>query len=385
MTFDLIIAMVAAIAAVTAVGFIAYVRSVRDRPALPRTGRRDRRPFDCHSRRHRPGPSACSMVRRLTRRPTAGEADTIIPPTALTADEVAYRIGVAGAPVPPPGSEAFVPPPATGAAAAAAAARAASASQTGLLIGDPAAMTPVVSTLGPRVPGAVPGAPDGAASPRVRLVRDAAVALIGLVVVGLVVLNFFPQGSPVAPPSSTQFVAAVEESPTPEPTAKPTATQAAAVATASPTPRRPACHGHPGANAETDTQADQSRAALHPEADCAPDGGAHATANAETDAEAHRETDPQAEADRLLLLLAGRAVAQLRWIDVVVRLDVRVDLRGRRVRLRRQSSGPPLHSGWHLPGEADRHEFVRVGLGHPELHGAVTSRVLHVKVIDVPC
>ena len=176
------------------------------------------------------------MVRRLTRRPTAGEADTIIPPTALTADEVAYRIGVAGAPAPPPGSEAFVPPSATAAAAAAAAARAASASQTGLLIGDPAAMTPVVSTLGPRVPGAVPGVSDGAASPRVRLVRDAAVALIGLVVVGLVVLNFFPQGSPVAPPSSTQFVAAVEESPTPQPTAKPTSTQAAALATASPTP-----------------------------------------------------------------------------------------------------------------------------------------------------
>ena len=201
MTFDLIIAMVAAIAAVTAVGFIAYVRSVRDRPALPRTGRRDRRSFTAISDVIS-GSVGMSMVRRLTRRPTAGEADTIIPPTALTADEVAYRIGVAGAPVPPPGSEAFVPPPATAAAAAAAAARAASASQTGLLIGDPAAMTPVVSTLGPRVPGAVPGAPDGAASPRVRLVRDAAVALIGLVVVGLVVLNFFPQGSPVAPPSS---------------------------------------------------------------------------------------------------------------------------------------------------------------------------------------
>ena len=235
MTFDLIIAMVAAIAAVTAVGFIAYVRSVRDRPALPRTGRRDRRSFAAISDVIT-GSVGMSMVRRVTRRPTADGADTIVPPTALTADEVAYRIGVAGAPVPPPGSEAFVPPPATGAAAAAAAARAASASQAGLLIGDPAAMTPVVSTLGPRVPGAVPGAPDGAASPRVRLVRDAAVALIGLVVVGLVVLNFFPQRSPVAPPSSTQFVAVVEESPTPEPTAKPTATKAAAVATASPTP-----------------------------------------------------------------------------------------------------------------------------------------------------
>ena len=95
-------------------------------------------------------------------------------------------------------------------------------------------MTPVVSTFGPRVPGAVPGVSDGAASPRVRLVRDAAVALIGLVVVGLVVLNFFPQQSPVAPPSSTRFVAVVEESPTPEPTAKPTATKAAAAATAAP-------------------------------------------------------------------------------------------------------------------------------------------------------
>ncbi len=235
MTFDLIIAMVAAIAAVTAVGLIAYVRSVRDRPALPRTGRRDRRSFTAIPNVIS-GSVGMSMVRRLTRRPTAGATDTIIPPTALTADEVAYRIGVAGAPVPPPGSEAFVPPPARGAAAAAATARAASDSQTGLLIGDPAAMTPVVSTLGPRVPGAVSGAPDGAASPRVRLVRDAAVALIGLVVVGLVVLNFFPQGSPVAPPSSTQFVAAVEESPTPQPTAKPTSTQAAALATASPTP-----------------------------------------------------------------------------------------------------------------------------------------------------
>ena len=191
-----------------------------------------------------------------------------------------------------------MPPPATGAAATAAAARAATASQADLLIGDPAAMTPVVSTLGPRMPGMAPGAPDGAASPRVRLVRDAAVALIGLVVVGLVVLNFFPQQSPVAPPSSTQFVSVVEESPTPEPTPRPTATKAAAVATASPTPSpTPLVTATPAPTPKPTPKPTEGRAALHPEADGAPDRGAHASADAEADAEAHRETDPQADAD----------------------------------------------------------------------------------------
>ena len=238
-----------------------------------------------------------SMVRRLTRRPTAGGADTIIPPTALTADEVAYRIGVAGAPVPPPGSEAFVPPPVDRCGGRR------GSSEGGLRQPGRSAHRRSgrddAGGLDPRTAraGLAPGAPDGAASPRVRLVRDAAVALIGLVVVGLVVLNFFPQRSPVAPPSSTQFVSVVEESPTPEPTAKPTATQAAAVATASPTPSpTPLVAATPAPHAKTDTQADQGRPALHPEADGAPDRGAHASANAEADAEAHRETDPQADA-----------------------------------------------------------------------------------------
>ena len=295
------------------------------------------------------GSVGMSMVRRLTRRPTAGDADTIVPPTALTADEVAYRIGVAGA----PGASSRVggvrAAARDGAAATAAAARAATASQAGLLIGDPAAMTPVVSTLGPRVPGAAPGAPDGAASPRVRLVRDAAVALIGLVVVGLVVLNLFPQAeSRRATERSTQFVAVVRGQSDAGADPEADSHAAAVVATASPTPSpTPLVTATPAPHAETDTQADRGPRRAPPRGRRrVPTRGADAAANAETDAEAHRETDPQADADsepKPIAFFSCSQVALLLNCDgstSSVRLDVRVDLRGRRSA---SGANPPGH------------------------------------------
>ena len=42
------------------------------------------------------------LVRRLTGRPTSAPPEVVEPPVDLSVDEVAYRIGVADAPVPPP-------------------------------------------------------------------------------------------------------------------------------------------------------------------------------------------------------------------------------------------------------------------------------------------
>ena len=239
------------------------------------------------------------LVRRLTRRPTAGEPDTIVPPTALTADEVAYRIGVAGAPVPPPGSEPFVPPPATGAGAAAAAASLATAGRADLLIGDPAAMTPVVSTLGPRSGAARcarrRGKPAGAPRPRrsgrahrPRRDRSRRAQLL-----------------PAGESSRATDLHPVRGGGGGEPDARsdpethghdgPRCRDCLADGLAD-----AAGHGHARADLEADTQADQGRPALDSEADRSPDAppdrGADASPDAEADTQADPETDTQADA-----------------------------------------------------------------------------------------
>ena len=296
MTFDLIIAMVAAIAAVTAVGFIAYVRSVRDRPALPRTGRRDRRSFaaipDVIN-----GSVGMSMVRRLTRRPTAGEADTIVPPTALTADEVAYRIGVAGR------ARASSRVGGVRAAARDGCGGRGGSSEGGLRQpGRPAhrrsgrddagGLDPRTARAGRRARCAGRrGKPAGAPRPRRgrRAHRPRRRRPGGAQLLPAAESRRATELDPVRGGGGGESDARAD--PEADSHAGGCGRDGLADALAD-----TACHRHPGANAETDTQADQGRPALHPEADCASHGGAHASANAEADAEAHRETDPQADA-----------------------------------------------------------------------------------------
>jgi hypothetical protein len=94
-------------------------------------------------------------VRKLTGRPTAPPEDLAPSTKNLTADEVAYRIGVPDAPGPPP---AEVPPPATAVAAATAAAARA-------------------TTAGRAAP-ATAAATDPPVARRERLVRDAGFGLV---------------------------------------------------------------------------------------------------------------------------------------------------------------------------------------------------------------
>jgi hypothetical protein len=196
---ELSVALVAAIAAVAVVGLVGFVLAVRDRPKVlgHGGGPADRRRFFDGARNVIEGSIGVFLLRRLTGRPTTLPPEPPAPPAPLTAEEVAYRIGVAGAPVPPPSVDVAVAPPVAGAAAigsAAATTRRASGADHGPLIGT-----------------------SEAVSPRARLVRDAAVALLGLSIVGLVAITFFPGGGPAATPSGSHGAAVVRSS-TPEPT-----------------------------------------------------------------------------------------------------------------------------------------------------------------------
>ncbi len=134
------------------------------------------------------------LIRRLTQRKPAEPVEEISPASALTADEVAYRIGAAGAPLmaDPPASP--VPPAAAGAAATAAAAKAAAA-----------ASSPFTAIQGTHAPNrlpvnvqpsvAAPLPPPVVVAPRARLVRDAGFALVALVAVLVVAVVFWPSGN----------------------------------------------------------------------------------------------------------------------------------------------------------------------------------------------
>lgn len=143
---------------------------------------------------------------------------------ALTADEVAYRIGVTDAPF-PTGSD--IPPPApSGAAATAAAARAAAARAT--------AHESMLTSYGTERSVPAPVAPTVAPPPpRSRVLRDAGFALIALSAIALVAVVAWPHGPAGGRPTGS-FVAVAPASATPHTTPK--ATPAPPVATATPMP-----------------------------------------------------------------------------------------------------------------------------------------------------
>jgi hypothetical protein len=137
------------------------------------------------------------VLRRLTGRPTSGKPPTSDEPAvALSADEVAYRIGVAGTghPVTHAPSQPTSP----------------------LVGGPPIAVVPGGSrrAAGPARP-TTQGAP---VAPRERLVRDSGVALLALVAVGLIAVLFWPHGPTGEPEGSFNVVdrAVVTPSPTGE-------------------------------------------------------------------------------------------------------------------------------------------------------------------------
>jgi hypothetical protein len=212
------------------------------------------------------------LIRRLTQQKPKEPVEEISPASALTADEVAYRIGAAGAPLMADPPAAPVPPAAAGAAATAAAARAAAASTS-------SPFTAIQGTHAPnRLPVNVPPSVDAppppvAVAPRARLVRDAGFALVALVAVLVVAIVFWPSGngpqtggviidphaSPTAVPPATALAhaspgaaspAASTAEPSGEPSSEPTAVPSLDVVpseppptttpTAKPTPKPPA-------------------------------------------------------------------------------------------------------------------------------------------------
>ncbi len=200
------------------------------------------------------------LVRRLTQRKPPVELDEggISAASALTADEVAYRIGAAGAPLmadPPP---APVPPAASGAAATAAAARAAAATSSSPFTAIQGAHAPNRMPVNVPPPVAAPTPVPPVPAPRARLVRDAGFALVALVAVLVVAIVFWPSGngpqtggiiidpsaSPTAVPHATTLAlaspnraspaAAASEAPSAEPT--PVSSVVALPSEAPPTP-----------------------------------------------------------------------------------------------------------------------------------------------------
>jgi hypothetical protein len=117
------------------------------------------------------------VVRRVTGRATVKPPGEDLAAIALTEDQVAYRIGAAGA-QPPPAPHPSEPP---------------------TQLGDRPKVDRVSSGRG--LATARPGA---AGAPRERLVRDAGVALLALAVVGLAAVTIWPQG-PSGEPKKTVF------------------------------------------------------------------------------------------------------------------------------------------------------------------------------------
>lgn len=234
------------IAAVAVVGLVGLVITVRRKP-VPRAD---------HA--HQAGPLDGAMdvvdrsvgmyvLRRLSHQPASVAAEADEPPALLSADEVAYRIGVADAPAPVPSQPTTYGPspaplpaafvetttatgPLTDAASIAAAARAAAAGHAqSRAAGGPVPISAsggaAVVSMGVVAGGArtSPGAvapPKAPAAPRERLIRDAGIALIGLTIVGLVGFLILPQG-PSGKPSGSVF-SVVRASLSPRPTDSPT-------------------------------------------------------------------------------------------------------------------------------------------------------------------
>ena len=185
---ELIILIVAAGVVVALVGLSITVRNTpADRTSVPREAPETLEP---------PKPGAVDgaldvvdrsigmyLLRRLTGRPTTSKPPPPDEPAvALSADEVAYRIGVAG-----------TPQPATHVAA-----------PKSPLVGGPTA-TAVTAAARPTAGLARPTTPGAPVAPRERLVRDSGVALLALVVVGLVAVLFWPH-DPTGEPRGSVFV-----------------------------------------------------------------------------------------------------------------------------------------------------------------------------------
>ncbi len=186
------------------------------------------------------------LIRRLTQRKPKETTEEITAASALTADEVAYRIGAAGAPLMADPPAAPVPPAAAGAAATAAAARAAAAS---------APASPFTAIQGAHAPNRMPvnmpppvapAPPPVVAPPRARLVRDAGFALVALVAVLVVAIVFWPSGNgpqtggviidPKASPTATPKATALALASTRPASAAPSGAAATAVPSVELTP-----------------------------------------------------------------------------------------------------------------------------------------------------
>ena len=180
--------LVVIIAAVAVVGLVGLSLTVRDAPVARDPGEPHRRgPFD----------GALDIIdrsvgmyiaRHLSGRPTTRPADLVEPTTPLTADEVAYRIGVAAVPVP---SNVATDATVSGATA------------SGATAADPTAAGDPGSRAHRALSGSTTSAIGG--PPRHRLVRDAGMALIGLSVLGMVAILVQPQGGSTVKPAGSVF------------------------------------------------------------------------------------------------------------------------------------------------------------------------------------
>ena len=191
------------------------------------------------------------LVRRLTGRLTTRPSDFVGPAAALSADEVAYRIGVADRPEPPERAP-EVPPAVAGAAATAAATKAAESGRkrSGAVAGPAVVPVGVLAASARTAPTAVaPRIPP--VTPRERLVRDAGIALIALAVLGLVAYFVWPQ-DPNGKASGTGFpvtLANVSAEPTP-PGSLAAVEPAASVVVATPAPATPTAVSTPSPSPE---------------------------------------------------------------------------------------------------------------------------------------
>jgi hypothetical protein len=167
------------------------------------------------------------LIRRLAGRIVKPPPEPLPPSAALSADEVAYRIGTPGA-VPPP--------PKPGRPGVAAGAMTSSVVATGVA---PVGSQTGMSGVGPPTQAAV-----AARRTRERLVQDASVALVGLAALALVAVAVLPGGGSSrsggrilsltqASPSAT---AIAQTSPTPRATLTGSVGSAIATPTATPTP-----------------------------------------------------------------------------------------------------------------------------------------------------
>ncbi|MBA3235864.1 MAG: hypothetical protein H0T59_07725, partial [Chloroflexi bacterium] len=249
MNLEFVLVIVAAVAAATSVGLIGLAGLTGSFRDLPRDGGR-RFPWsragllDGEPRRFDRAVLA-AFIRRWLRRP-----EPPIEPTGaqLSASELAYRIGVADAPLPPRPDRHAHPAADSAGTLAAAAARANAAGSLAARSG------PSVRPVAAQGPSAGSLAPDLSRSRRTTLVRDSAIAMlvlgiIGLAVTGLPARGPDPQptdpraavlGATSSPAPTTSFVVSPPKPSAVVPTAAPTQAATAeptAEPTAKPTPK----------------------------------------------------------------------------------------------------------------------------------------------------